>query len=355
MAFASDRSGDDHLDIYVQQSAGGPAVRLTQVEGDDHEPTFSPDGSTIVFRSEREGGGLYMVPTFGGDARLLVQDGHDPRFSPDGRYIAYTTEKSGTDTVAVSGRCYVIPAVGGQPRLVTPEFRGATWPIWIADQTLLFLGITAGDAGLHWWATDVENPRPVISSLLPASARGAALNSEGNQLVFVSGTRDDVGGIWTVPFDPRTATTTGAPRRLLLGMGDSVRVAVADGGVMVAARTHPSVNVWSLPLKGPAAPAQLTFDAAPKSLPDISPDGRHLVYVSNRSGSDDVFVRDLATGRETAIAATALRESHPLFTARGTRVALAQYADAATQLQGAQLCDLWRRATPGRRGVRRPF
>ena len=102
-----------------------------------------------------------MVPTFGGDARLLVQDGHDPRFSPDGRYIAYTTEKSGTDTVAVSGRCYVIPAVGGQPRLVTPEFRGATWPIWIADQTLLFLGIPAGDAGLHWWATDVENPRPV--------------------------------------------------------------------------------------------------------------------------------------------------------------------------------------------------
>ena len=79
-----------------------------------------------------------------------------------------------------------------------------------------------------------------------------------------------------MPFDPRTATTTGAPRRLLLGMGDSVRVAVADGGMMVAARTHPSVNVWSLPLKGPAAPAQLTFDAAPKSLPDISPDGRHL-------------------------------------------------------------------------------
>ena len=71
---------------------------------------------------------------------------------------------------------------------MTPEFRGATWPIWIADQTLLFLGIPAGDAGLHWWATDVENPRPVSLSLMPASARGAALNSEGNQLVFVSGT-----------------------------------------------------------------------------------------------------------------------------------------------------------------------
>ena len=37
------------------------------------------------------------------------------------------------------------------------------------------------------------------------------------------------------------------------------------------ARTHPSVNVLSLPLMGSAAPAQLTFDAAPKSLPEIWP------------------------------------------------------------------------------------
>ena len=334
IAFASDRSGDDHLDIYVQQTGGGPAVRLTQTVGDDHEPTFSPDGSTIVFRSEREGGGLYTMPTFGGDPRLLVQRGHDPRFSPDGRYIAYTTEKSGTDTVAVSGRCYVIPAVGGQPRLVTPEFRGATWPIWIANQTLLFLGISVSDPRLYWWATDVENPSPVISTLLPTSTRGAALNSEGNQLVFVSGAGDEVGGVWSMPFEPKTATATGAPRRLMMGMGDSVRVAVASGGTMVAARTHPAVNVWSLPLKGQAAPQQLTFDAAPKSLPDLSPDGRYVIFVQNRSGSDDVLVRDLSTGRETAIASTPLRESHPLFTAGGTQVALAQYVQPAPATPG---------------------
>ena len=327
IAFASDRSGADHLDVYVQQAGGGPAVRLTHTAGDDHEPTFSPDGSTIVFRSERDGGGLYTMPALGGDARLLVQAGHDPRFSPDGRYIAYTTEKSGTDTVAVAGRCYVIPAIGGEPRLVTPEFRGATWPIWIASRTLLFLGVTVETTDLRWWTTDVENPRPVVSTLMPITARGAALGSEGKQLVFVSGAGNDVGGVWTVPFDPSTATATGAPRRLMVGLGDSVRVSVTDDGTFAAARTHPAPNVWSVPLDGKTAPTQLTFDAAPKSLPDISPDGQRLIYVSNRSGNDDVFMRDLATGRETAIAATALREAHPLFTAGGTRVAFAQYAD----------------------------
>jgi len=284
VAFASDRSGNDQLDIYVQQTAGGPAVRLTHTAGDDHEPAFSPDGSTVVFRSEREGGGLYAIPTLGGDARLLAQEGHDPRFSLDGRYIAYTTAKSGTDTVAVTGHCYVIPAEGGQPRLVSPNFRGATWPVWIANRTLLFLGLASGDtSGVKWWTTDVENPRPVVSTLLPLSVRGSASNHASNHMVFVSSAAGDVGGVWTMPLDPRTATASGAPRRLTLGMGDGVRVALANVGTIAVARTDLAVNVWSLPVAGNGVPTQLTFDAAPKSLPDLSLDGRYLTYISTRS------------------------------------------------------------------------
>ena len=166
-----------------------------------------------------------------GDARLLVQAmGTFIDSSPDGRYIAYTTEKSGTDTVAVSGRCYVIPAVGGGPRLVTPEFRAR--PGRLRDPGLP--DIVPGDSSRRrrprWPPTDVENPRPVISSLLPASARGAALNSEGNQLVLVLGTRDDVGGIWTVPFDSRMRPRLGRRAGCYWVWGIASASAVADGG-----------------------------------------------------------------------------------------------------------------------------
>jgi eukaryotic-like serine/threonine-protein kinase len=325
VAFASDRSGDDHLDIYVQQTTGGPAVRLTRTDGDDHEPTFSPDSSTIVFRSEREGGGLYAIPSLGGDARLLSHAGHDPRFSPDGRYIAYTTSESGTDAVAATGRCYVIPAEGGQPRLVSPGFRSATWPVWIGNRTLLFLGLPSGNDTMKWWATDVENLHLVASTLLPLWARASASNRGSNQLVFVSGADGDVGGVWAVAFDPRTATATDAPSRVALGMGDGVRVALANTGTIAVARTDVAVNVWSLPLSGNGVPTQLTFDGAPKSLPDLSPDGRYLTFVTTRSGNPDVYLRDLTTGRETAITTSPLRESHPLFTSRGSHVAYAQY------------------------------
>ena len=83
VAFASDRAGTDNLDIWVKQiGAGGSPVRLTPDPADDDDPTFTPDGTRIAFRSERNGGGIYEIPALGGDARLLGSQGRRPRFSP---------------------------------------------------------------------------------------------------------------------------------------------------------------------------------------------------------------------------------------------------------------------------------
>ena len=89
IAYASDRSGEGNLDIWVQPVNGGKAVRLTSHETDDHQPAFSPDGARIAFRSERDGGGIYIMPALGGEPRLVVRNGVRPQFSPDGKNILY--------------------------------------------------------------------------------------------------------------------------------------------------------------------------------------------------------------------------------------------------------------------------
>jgi Tol biopolymer transport system component len=86
-------------------------------------PDFSPNGSRIVFRSNRDGGGIYEIPAFGGDVRLLARDGLNPRFSPDGSKVAYWTGTPNVSpTVPGTGSVWVVPFTGGHPQRVGRSF-----------------------------------------------------------------------------------------------------------------------------------------------------------------------------------------------------------------------------------------
>jgi DNA-binding winged helix-turn-helix (wHTH) protein len=142
LAYASDRSGDGNLDIYVRQVGGGEPLRLTRGPGDKHEPSFSPDGTNVAFRSEQDGGGIYVVSALGGPARRIVAlEGDQPRFSPDGNWIAYTLFRGVCFGTRNACSIYVVPSVGGEPRQVRPDFAAALSAVWSPDGShLLFIG-----------------------------------------------------------------------------------------------------------------------------------------------------------------------------------------------------------------------
>ena len=112
--------------------ATGPAsyTRLTDSPGYDAECSFSPDGSQVLFVSDRDGDpDLYVMNADGSDVRQLTNEpGYDggPFFSPDGRWITYRTDRIEKDQLHI----HVIRADGSHDTAVTSGESVEWAPYW---------------------------------------------------------------------------------------------------------------------------------------------------------------------------------------------------------------------------------
>src|SRR5207248_2325657 len=89
--FVSDSAGNS--DIYLKRVDGQNASNLTKdSSADDTQPAFSPDGERIAFRSERNGGGIFVMGASGESVRRLTDFGFNPAWSPDGTEIVFSSE-----------------------------------------------------------------------------------------------------------------------------------------------------------------------------------------------------------------------------------------------------------------------
>ena len=113
-------------------------------------------------------------------------------------------------------------------------------------------------------------------------------------------------------------------RRLTSGTSVEAKPSVISGGRIAFASLTQDLNIWSLPIAANSGqvsggPQQVTgsaFDAHTS----VSADGKKLVFISTRSGNPDVWMKDLESGKETALTATPANEGEAEITADGTRV-----------------------------------
>lgn len=114
-------------DIYYVPAAGGEAVRLTFTEDYEYQPVWSPDSRTVAFASDRFGGmDIFTVGLEGGKAvRLTTHSGTEAplAFSPDGKYIYFSAAIQDPASSALwSGswltELYRVPVTGGRPEQI---------------------------------------------------------------------------------------------------------------------------------------------------------------------------------------------------------------------------------------------
>jgi serine/threonine protein kinase len=376
LAYASDRGGQA-LDIWIQPAAGGEAVRLTNHPADDREPVFSPDGGTIAFRSERDGGGLYAISILGGQERLIASKGRRPRFSPDGQRIAYWIGFStGDPTSPGSTKIFVVPAHGGTPVQLVPQFEAALYPVWSPDgKHVLFLGAGGADAlsaggtltganrpvdRIDWWITPVDGGKVmqtgVHAELLKQglsvwASSGAGIAPEvwlaGENQVLFSASRGstntfrDTVNIWSVPLSSRNWRVAGPARQLTSGTAIESRPAALNARDVLFASAEVKTGIWKLPVAANEGRItgelkEMTKGAAFHGQPAAALNGSKLVYYATKSGNMDIWIMDLQSGNESQLTFSPIGESAPQISADGATVYYSIYGKRQAYLIGSR-------------------
>lgn len=128
IAFVSDRSGNQ--DIYLFNIDADSIFALTQHEGEDWSPAWTPDGSKLAFASTRDGGwNIYLLDMRDRSITRLTDSGKDrrPSWSPNGKRMAFTSDRDGDMEI------YVTNADGSDIINLSNHRARDDRPIWSPD------------------------------------------------------------------------------------------------------------------------------------------------------------------------------------------------------------------------------
>ena len=301
MAFSSDRSG--RFEVYVRPSAPQGAERQLTNDGEQNiEPSWSPDGKTIVYHSVARQG-IWTIPASGGGApQRLAPFGSYPVWSPDGKTVAFRstapTDLAWFDRgVGGDSTIFLVDADGSHLRQATtannPAGRHAD-PSWSADgkrgifTSLGLMGAIASNNTL--WTMDVTSgeTRKIATGNL-VNQTSPVLSSDGDTVYFSA--MDEQGfGIFAV------SASRSEPARLIYRTGKQIPSALAlsrDSARLFFTLTRALSQIWETGAGDSPAKALYQDDVMRAKLPVWSPDRKHLAYVVQPGNSrQDLWVMD---------------------------------------------------------------
>jgi len=276
--------------IFVKTVDGDRQIQLT---GNDRDlyPVWSPDGATIAFsRWEDHNFALFTVPATGGaaqkiDTRGTVVKRSELDWSPDGKWIAFR----GEDALFVlslrdrSLRRLTNPSPSAEDRA----------PAFAADsERVLFVRSRGGGIPEEIWTVAVNGGAEELLTAVSADILGTPRWSASGDSVVFSSNFGGKAGLWRV-------STTRRDSPVQIGDSAADPAIARQGGMLAYDRGSRGLNIWQLDLTAgekrvPAILLPMTGQTDQGPAPQISPDGRKLAFMSDRSGTMEIWAADAA-------------------------------------------------------------
>ena len=378
-------------DLYTVPMAGGKATRITSGMAFDGQPRYSPDGSTIVFVSDRSGyENLWLIDANGQNPRALTKDKDaqyiSPAWTPDGKYLVVSRTKTGIlgsryDLVLMnkdggSGLQLTGPGTQSGPPdpLAPPPFNNYMGATVAPDNRYIYAAIKRG--GFKYdqmlddrWQIGVYDRSTGKTYLRTTNLGGGmrpAVSPDGKWLAYASridsktslrlrnlSSGDEVVLARDIQRDDSESRYT---RDLLPGYGwtpDSRGVVLTYGGKLWRLSV-PDGRATAIPFSadvqidmGPLVKSEYPVDDSVLTVKQIrnarpSPDGKKLVF----SALDKLWLMDLPNGKPRRLTSFSGAEHSPAWSPDGRWIAYVTWTE-----QGG---DVWRisPATPNARPER---
>jgi Tol biopolymer transport system component len=354
-------------DIYAQRVGGRNATPiLSDPQQQESAPAFSPDGSQIAFHRADALGGIFVAGATGESVRRLTEFGFDPAWSPDGRQIAFGTEQivdpssrlgdstlyvvdvaGGTPRKLVEGDgvqpswspagsrlvywsniggqrdLFTVAAAGGAPVRLTNDVAIDWSPVWSPDGRFIYFSSDRGTAMNLWrLAIDqstgqaLDNPEPVTAGVQASSAL-PRFSKDGSRLAF----RSRVSSVnpVAIPFDPSTLRA-GTP--IVLDTQNNIRIpsGVSPDNKQVAFFSIGEHQEDLFLRTGDGPIRRVTDDPGRDRSPVFTPDGRSIVFYSNRDGSWSAWMIGIDGGGLRRLIDSRVGGVYALISPKGDRI-----------------------------------
>lgn len=280
--------------VYVKVIGEGTPLRVASNPG--FEVAWSPDGRSIAFARGGDNGGIFSVPATGGTERRLTELSGPFSWSPDQKTLAIASR---TSRQSPSSIILMTLETGEVQQLTNPPSGsvGDTSPAYSPDGEMVAFIRHPGTQVSDVYVVGKKGGEPqrvTINNLFLNG--GLAWTVDGREIVF-SSTHGGLPNLWRV-------RGSGGPLRRVIGSGEYANqpTIARTGDRLAYLYRKTDTNIWRVP--GPLSnapssqPVQIVASTREEYSPQFSPDSNRIVFVSDRSGSREIWVCDRDGGNQ---------------------------------------------------------